>query len=202
MNTSHQDGYDSSRALSVLSEGWHALKQRAAHALTHFMPAGEAGPGRGASRWSLLPAEVCETEDRVVVALEAPGMRPEDFDVDVIENVLVIRGEKRAAQEEMPEAGRYFLLERAYGAFGRAVHLPADVDRDHATTHYRAGVLAITLPKRVRNRVGRVVTALDKRWANCGEWQGRRVSGWTIGAWKWFRQHRGWPNSIHVFLVQ
>lgn len=156
MNTPHlQDDHDPRHAFSALSEGWSALKQRAAHALTHFMPAGESGPLWGASRWGLLPAEVRETEDGVVVAMEAPGMRPEDFDVDVVEDMLMIRGEKRAARDGA-EGGRYFLLERAYGAFERTIRLPAEVDRDRAAAHYRAGVLTVTLPKRVRNRVGRV----------------------------------------------
>lgn len=162
MSIPHQHHEDSRHTFNALMEGWNALRQRAAHALTHFIPSGavDAAPMRGASRWGLLAAEVREMADRVVVAIEAPGMRAGDFEVDVIESALVIRGEKRVADgEDGTAVGRYFLLERAYGRFERVIHLPAEVDRDRAAADYRCGVLTVMLPKRTRQRAGRVAVS-------------------------------------------
>ena len=163
MSTLDQIHHGLQHALESLAEGWHALRQRAAHAVTRFSPCGGAGGGNGperallhgASRWGLLAAEVREDEEQVVVTLEAPGMRAEDFDLQVVDDLLVVRGEKRMETEEA-FGGRYFLLERAYGAFERAIHLPAEVDQHRAKAHYRCGVLSIALPKRNRIRSRRV----------------------------------------------
>jgi HSP20 family protein len=89
------------------------------------------------------------------VNLEVPGMEAGDFDIEVVEDLLVIRGEKRVEREDTG-GGRYFLLERAYGAFERAIHLPAEVEQDRAEANYRRGVLSVSLPKRNRHWSRRV----------------------------------------------
>jgi HSP20 family protein len=160
MSTLNQVRQGLYHALESFAEGWHALKQRASHALTHFVPGEDAsGPEasliHGAARWSLLAAEVREEDDRVLVRLEVPGMEPGDLDIEVVEDLLVIRGEKRVEREEEGN-GRYFLLERAYGIFERAIHLPAEVRQDQAEASYRRGVLCVSLPKRARNPSRRV----------------------------------------------
>jgi HSP20 family protein len=160
MTTLNQVSQGLHHAWESLAEGWHALKQRSAHALTHFLP-GESANGseaalvHGAARWAILAAEVREDEDRVVVRLEAPGMAAEDFDIEVVDDLLVIRGEKRVEREDTGD-GRYFLLERAYGAFERAIRLPAEVRQDQAEASYKRGVLSVSLPKRARNLSRRV----------------------------------------------
>ena len=66
-------------------------------------------------------------------------------DIEVVGNTLVVRGEKKLARDEV--RGRYHVMERAYGQFERAIRLPAPVDDSKAKARYRAGVLAVTLPR-------------------------------------------------------
>ncbi|MGD8429672.1 MAG: Hsp20/alpha crystallin family protein [Ectothiorhodospiraceae bacterium] len=141
------------RAWDHLAEGWRELRGRAGHALTRFhSPNGHEPDGtsrelaRGASDWGLLPAEVREEDDVVEVRLEAPGMEPDQFDLQVLDGMLVVRGEKSVEREE--NRGRYYVMERAYGSFERAINLPAEVDDSAATARYRKGVLRVRLPKR------------------------------------------------------
>ncbi|MGM0412534.1 MAG: Hsp20/alpha crystallin family protein [Pseudomonadota bacterium] len=143
------------RAWDSLAEGWNHLAQRANQALTRFHPVrhrGEEGMDTARERhehagaaWGLLAAEVSDTADEVVVELEAPGMEADDFDLQVVEDTLVVRGEKRVANERTE--GRYHVMERAFGAFERAIPLPAPVDDQGAKAEYRKGVLRVRLPK-------------------------------------------------------
>ena len=98
-----------------------------------------------ASRWALLAAEVYEADDAVQVRLEIPGMAGDDFDISVIDNYLVVRGEKQMSSER--RQGRFHVMECAYGRFERAIELPARIDDSGARARYRNGVLTVTLPK-------------------------------------------------------
>ncbi len=142
------------RTWDSVSEGWNHLRNRASHALTRFHPGFQEGTLetadeqflRHSARWGLLSAELQETNDRIRISLEAPGMQREDFTIEVRDgNVLVIRGEKRVQREQ--KEGRYHLMECAYGQFERALQLPAEVDESGAQAKYRHGVLQVTLPK-------------------------------------------------------
>jgi HSP20 family protein len=142
------------RAWDHLAEGWQQLRQRAANALTRFHPVRSADSLETASeraldqaaRWGLLAAEVRDDGQDVVVKLEVPGMEPDDFEIFVHDDVLVVRGEKRI--ERSQQRGTYHVMECAYGAFERAVPLPAAVDDSKAQARYRRGVLQLRLPKR------------------------------------------------------
>ena len=107
-----------------------------------------------ASRWGLLVADVMEGDDEVVVKLEVPGMRAQDLDIQVVDDMLVVRGEKYAEQED--SHGRYHILECAYGGFERAIALPAQVDEAGARAKYTHGVLRVVLPKVIRAQRQRI----------------------------------------------
>lgn len=130
-------------------EGWYAIRQRANHALTHFGPpqssGTEAEQWHHAAHWAILAAELWETPDSIEIGLEVPGMAPDQFEVEVMEGMLLIRGTRTYA--EAHEESRYFIRERAFGRFERAFHLPAAVNEDEARAKYRDGVLRISLPK-------------------------------------------------------
>lgn len=150
------------RAWDSLAEGWHQLHERAASALTRFSPRLQGGEletaeeqaARHGSRWGLLAAEVVESENDITVKLEAPGMEADDFEIQAINDILVVRGEKHTQREE--GYGRYHVMERAYGYFERAIPLPASVNEDGARATYRRGVLRITLPKTAAARRRRI----------------------------------------------
>lgn len=159
MTTLHQLRQGLERAWDNLAEGWQQLRSRASEALTRFNPVRGGGGEletrdeaftRAAARWGLLAAEVSETEGEIVVKLEAPGMESADFDIAVMDDVLVVRGEKRVRREQAE--GRYHVMECAYGSFERAIPLPAAVEEGKARANYRRGVLSVTLPK---TRAGR-----------------------------------------------
>ena len=150
------------RAWDALTEGWRQLRERAGHALTRFNPLARSGElqtlddqlMQQASRWGLLAAEILESDNEVIVRLEAPGMEKDQFDISVVDDYLVVRGEKTAHHEE--KRGRYRLVECAYGAFERAIPLPAAVDEQRASARYRRGVLTVTLPKTTGARSRRI----------------------------------------------
>jgi len=139
------------RAWESFAEGWRHLLERAGESLTHFHPVRQEVEGprslveRYAPRWSLLAAELREDTDSLVIKLEVPGMDPEFLDVDVVDNFLVLSGEKRLEREEA--RGRYHVMECAYGRFERAVRLPMPVDPTRTRARYLHGVLTVTLPK-------------------------------------------------------
>lgn len=153
MSTLDQIRHGLTRAFDSLAEGWRQLREHAADALTRFTPLpSTGGPGshaemvtQHAPRWGLLAAELEETRDEILVKLEVPGMDPGEIEISVVEDYLVVRGEKQVAREQ--REGRYHLLECAYGSFERAIPLPAAVDPDGTRASYQRGVLSIVLPR-------------------------------------------------------
>ena len=109
------------------------------------MPRGEGEIAYRSSGWGVLAAEVFDNEDRVIVRLEAPGMEPDEFRLEVVDDMLVVRGEKQLQRERTE--GRYHVTECAYGSFERAIPLPDEVESDKASARYRRGVLRVELPK-------------------------------------------------------
>lgn len=151
------------------AEGWQRLRQSAAGALTAFKPADNAPlPARNevdddyylpSLGWSMLGGDVFEDERRVVVRLEVPGMEKENFAIEVDDDVLVVRGQKRFEREQ--SEGRYRLLQCAYGSFRREIALPVPVRVDAAEATYRNGVLRIELPKAAPSRTRTISIKVD-----------------------------------------
>ena len=153
MSTLDQIRHGLNNTWHSIAESWQQFSERAGQALTRFNPIhrsenAESVPvqiERNASRWGLLAAELHEDDENVYVKIEAPGMETNNFDIQVIDNTLVIRGEKRVQHER--NEGRYHLMECAYGSFERAMPLPSYVNDKEAEASYKKGVLNITLPK-------------------------------------------------------
>lgn len=142
-----------SRAWDTLSEGWNELVERTGNALTRFHLPRSSGAdtpeerlARDGVRWGVLAAETTVDDDSVRVAIEVPGMEKENFDIHLSDDVLVVRGEKKVEREST--RGRYFVTERAYGAFERAIQLPVPVTDSGVQAEYKRGVLRVTLPRR------------------------------------------------------
>jgi len=93
----------------------------------------------------VMPVEVYETPQEVVVRVELPGVSKENVDVTVRDNYLVVKAEKKEEIEEDRE--HLHVSERIYGKFERVVPLPADVDPEGAKATFQNGVLEIRLPK-------------------------------------------------------
>jgi HSP20 family protein len=89
--------------------------------------------------------DVIDREDELVLRAEIPGVKKEDLDVSIQDDLLTLRGEvKREAGEE---EGQYRWREMSYGTFSRSVPLPAGVDTDKCKVTFKDGILEIRLPK-------------------------------------------------------
>ena len=89
--------------------------------------------------------DLTETKDALVAKLEVPGIDPKDVQISLQERLLTIKGERRQEKEEKDE--RRHRVERAYGAFTRAIRLPVPVDAEKVTATFKNGLLTVTLPK-------------------------------------------------------
>lgn len=87
--------------------------------------------------------EAFQNGDRFTVRAELPGLKKDDVHVEMTDDALTIRGERRAEQEE--ERDGYFRSEREYGQFYRAIPLPEGVIGESAQASFRDGVLEITM---------------------------------------------------------
>jgi HSP20 family protein len=94
----------------------------------------------------VMPAEVVETDNEIRFIVEAAGLRPEDIDVTVENNILTVSGEKKVERDES-EKGEYHLYERRYGRFERSFALPRRVNTEDVNADYDNGVLTVTLKK-------------------------------------------------------
>ena len=102
------------------------------------------GDSAGGSAWT--PAmDIFDTQDAVVLKAELPGLTPEDIDIEIDDNVLTVKGERRF--EDTVEDGRYYRLERAYGTFSRTVTLPQGVKSEDISADFDNGVLHVRVPK-------------------------------------------------------
>lgn len=89
--------------------------------------------------------DVSEGEDSVTVRVEIPGVDPDDIDVSLSGDVLVISGQKKEESEERREG--YYHTERRFGSFRRGVPLPASVDPERISAEYDKGVLTVKMNK-------------------------------------------------------
>lgn len=83
--------------------------------------------------------------DHQYVSAEMPGVCPEDIQVSVEGNTLMISGERRA--EELPEGARMVRKERSFGSFSRTLQLPYHVNPDEVDASFNKGILMIQLPR-------------------------------------------------------
>jgi len=93
-----------------------------------------------------IPAlEIVEEKDDMVIKAELPGMKKEDVEVRLADNLLTIKGEKRQ-EEEIKKKG-YYYCDRSFGSFERSIEIPREVQSDKGRASFKDGVLEIRLPK-------------------------------------------------------
>lgn len=98
---------------------------------------------------------VYETAKMFEITVELPGMKKEDFDISLDDNVLTISGERRATDGE-ENGRRYHRIESRFGRFSRSLPLPNVVDVENINAKYENGVLAISIPK-LKEKAGRKI---------------------------------------------
>lgn len=90
--------------------------------------------------------DVSETDKEITVSAELPGMDEKDITVELDDDAVTIRGEKKEEREE--KGKNWHLREQSYGSFHRCIPLSASVEAAKAKAKFRKGVLTITVPKR------------------------------------------------------
>ncbi len=114
------------------------------------------GRTNGSSNLMRAPeTDVVESEKEIRVISEMPGLTRDNIEIDVENNVLTIRGEKREQRTE-GEQGRWHLAERRYGTFSRSFVLPRDVDAENIQASFQDGVLTVSVPKSEKARRRRI----------------------------------------------
>ena len=126
------------------------------------------GRSRLGASWPSLPSfdetaallrpsiDISEGRKAYTVRVEVPGIEKGDVTLQIEDDTLMIRGEKKREKEESDED--YHCVERSYGRFERVLSLPEDADPDGIAAKFKNGVLKVTIPKRaVPEKAGRAV---------------------------------------------
>jgi HSP20 family protein len=112
-----------------------------AHALgLHTQQQGSAT----ATAWA--PAlDISERKDAYLVTVELPGVEPDDLQITLEDGLLTIQGERHFAHDSSEQ--QFHRIERRYGAFRRAITLPAQVQAEQIEASFENGVLQVVVPK-------------------------------------------------------
>jgi HSP20 family protein len=92
-----------------------------------------------------------EGKDDFKVKLAAPGLKKDDFKVDVDDKIITISAEKESSDSEEKE-GKIFRQEYNYSSFSRSFSLPESVEADKIVASYKDGILTLKMPKKEENR--------------------------------------------------
>ncbi len=130
--------WDPFRDLNLLQDRMNRLFEDAGRTWRTDEPA-------ATTTWS-PSVDIFETEGEIVVKAELPGMDRKDIQLNLENNVLSLRGERKFTKETKDE--NYHRIERSYGVFSRSFSIPATVDEEKIRADYKDGVLKIMLPKK------------------------------------------------------
>lgn len=95
-----------------------------------------------------LAVDVYQTKDSVVVKAPIAGVRSEDIDIAISEDVMTIRGDRK--EEIIVEKEHYYVQECFWGSFSRSIILPTSTIAEKAQATLKDGVLTVTVPKVVQ----------------------------------------------------
>ena len=98
--------------------------------------------------------DIYEDKDRLILEAELPGMKRDDFEISVENNVITLRGERKF--EKKTDGDNYHRVERSYGSFTRSFTLPQTVTAEGATADFEDGVLRVSLPKRAETKARKI----------------------------------------------
>lgn len=102
--------------------------------------------GTAASEVNFTPScEVSETNTHYLVKFDVPGLKKEEFKIDLHDNLLTVSGERKIERKE--DTKQSFFSEISYGSFMRSFTLPTKVDPEKVDARYEDGVLNLSIPK-------------------------------------------------------
>lgn len=101
-----------------------------------------------------LTIDMFQTKDNVIIKSTIAGVRPEDIDVTIANDMVTIRGERKRDFEASSED--YFYQECYWGSFSRSVVLPVDVDIEAVSADLKDGILTVILPKAAKAKARKI----------------------------------------------
>jgi len=90
--------------------------------------------------------DIGANEKEYAISIEVPGVEQKDITLEITNNILTIRGEKKQEKEEKEKD--YYRMERSYGSFQRVLALPDDANQEEIKATFKNGVLTITMPRK------------------------------------------------------
>jgi HSP20 family protein len=100
----------------------------------------------GGSTLAFVPrVDVVEDEKSFEIHLAVPGMKKDDFKIELNDNLLTISGERKFSAEK--KENNFHSIETQYGKFSRTFSLPENIDSQKVQAQYESGILILTLPK-------------------------------------------------------
>jgi HSP20 family protein len=138
------------RSISRLREDIHSMLDRWRHRRTDG-----ASDGQKLSSMGDGPAvDLEDKDDEVVVVAELPGFDEDDVSIEVMDNRLILRGQKDLENEE--RGSDYYRLERGITEFTSVIPLPPGIDADNARAKFKNGLLRVVLPKAENAKAKRI----------------------------------------------
>jgi len=125
-------------------EGLNRLHSRINDLFDENFGRARALPSATAGVW-LPPVDILESKDAYVIRAELPGMKKEDFNLEVNDGTLTLSGERKV--NSVSEGVEYHRTERVNGRFSRSFYLPRTVRQDGIKASYQDGILEINVPK-------------------------------------------------------
>lgn len=101
-----------------------------------------------------LTIDVYQTDGEIVIKSTIAGVKPEDLDVSINNDMVTIKGERK--NEEVVHQNNYYYQECYWGQFSRSVVLPVDIISDKAEAALKNGILTIRLPKADTTKIKRI----------------------------------------------
>jgi len=119
------------------------------------------GSGQAFTPLGFLPAvDISEDDHNIKVKAEIPGVKPEDLNLTLENNVLTITGERKFKDED--EKDNFHRMERRFGKFTRSFTLPPGLDAPNINATFEDGVLTITLPKKEEFKPKQITIGVTK----------------------------------------
>lgn len=101
-----------------------------------------------------LTVDMYQTGNEIIIQSTVAGLKPEELDVSISQDMVTIRGKRQRMHEISKE--NYFYQELYWGSFSRSILLPQEVDAEAAEATIKEGLLTLRLPKLDKNRVQKI----------------------------------------------
>lgn len=103
-----------------------------------------------------LSVDIYQTDKELIIQSAIAGVKPEDFDISIEEDIVLIKG-NREELKECQEERNYFYQECYWGRFSREIILPVEVDASKAKAIIKEGILILRIPKIEREKKRKIV---------------------------------------------